>query len=65
MTQTADVLAALAVFSSGAPDKASISQANTWLQDFQHSVSALHFFYNFEMAVNFMFLFVRGGVCVD
>ncbi|KAF8525095.1 ARM repeat-containing protein [Hysterangium stoloniferum] len=40
MTQPADVLAALAVFSSGAPDKAAISSANTWLQDFQHSTEA-------------------------
>ncbi|KAJ6519728.1 armadillo-type protein [Mycena sanguinolenta] len=33
------VLAALAVF-QGAPDKASLNRANTWLQDFQHSPDA-------------------------
>lgn len=34
------VLSALDVFSS-APDKASLENANTWLQDFQHSVNTL------------------------
>ncbi|KAJ7596941.1 armadillo-type protein [Mycena floridula] len=33
------LFAALNVF-SGAPDKASLDQANTWLQDFQHSTEA-------------------------
>ncbi|OSC99478.1 ARM repeat-containing protein [Trametes coccinea BRFM310] len=33
------VIAALEVF-SGAPEKAAIEQANTWLQDFQHSSEA-------------------------
>lgn len=32
------VLSALDVFSR-APDKAALDQANTWLQDFQHSVN--------------------------
>lgn len=31
------VLSAIDVFSR-APDKASLEQANTWLQDFQHAV---------------------------
>lgn len=34
------VLSALDVFSS-APDKISLENANTWLQDFQHSVNTL------------------------
>jgi hypothetical protein len=34
------LLSALEVF-SGAPDKASIERANSWLQDFQHSVNCL------------------------
>lgn len=32
------VLSALQVF-SGTPDKAALDTANTWLQDFQHSVN--------------------------
>lgn len=38
----AAVLSALAVFSS-ATDKPSITRANNWLQDFQHSVNRLLF----------------------
>ncbi|KIJ45201.1 hypothetical protein M422DRAFT_779110 [Sphaerobolus stellatus SS14] len=38
----AAVLSALAVFGT-ATDKAAIQQANSWLQEFQHSVSALTF----------------------
>jgi len=37
MAEIQAVLAALDVF-SGAPDKASLDTANSWLQDFQHSV---------------------------
>ncbi|KAJ6509444.1 armadillo-type protein [Mycena vitilis] len=39
MADVQAVLSALDVFSR-APDKASLSQANTWLQDFQHSPNA-------------------------
>jgi len=34
------VFAALEVFNK-APDKASLERANSWLQDFQHSVNCL------------------------
>jgi transportin-3 len=34
------LLSALEVF-NGAPDKAAIERANSWLQDFQHSVNCL------------------------
>ncbi len=34
------LLTALDVFTR-APDKASLEKANTWLQDFQHSVNTL------------------------
>jgi transportin-3 len=34
------LLSALEVF-NGAPDKAAIERANSWLQDFQHSVNYL------------------------
>lgn len=40
MTDIQGLLSALEVFSS-APDKASIERANSWLQDFQHSVNCL------------------------
>ncbi|KAJ3574083.1 hypothetical protein NP233_g2008 [Leucocoprinus birnbaumii] len=39
MTDVQAVLSALQVF-NGAPDKASLEAANTWLQDFQHSSEA-------------------------
>ena len=41
MANVQAILSALEVFSR-APDKAAIEQANTWLQDFQHSVNT-HF----------------------
>lgn len=37
MADVQAVLSALAVF-DGVPDKVSLERANTWLQDFQHSV---------------------------
>jgi hypothetical protein len=37
MADIQDLLAALDVFTR-APDKASLERANSWLQDFQHSV---------------------------
>jgi hypothetical protein len=37
MAEIQAVLSAIDVFSR-APDKASLDQANAWLQDFQHSV---------------------------
>lgn len=40
MADVQAVLSALQVF-NGAPDKASLEGANTWLQDFQHSVNHL------------------------
>lgn len=40
MTSVQAVLSALDVFSR-APEKAALDQANTWLQDFQHSVNTL------------------------
>lgn len=40
MADVQAVLAALAVFSQ-APDKVALDQANTFLQDFQHSVNSL------------------------
>lgn len=33
------VLSALEVFATGTPDKETLDSANTWLQDFQHSVN--------------------------
>ncbi len=41
MANVQTVLSALEVFSR-APEKAALEQANTWLQDFQHSVNT-HF----------------------
>ena len=38
MANVQAVLSALEVFSR-APEKAALEQANTWLQDFQHSVN--------------------------
>jgi hypothetical protein len=40
MTDIQALLSALDVFSR-APDKASLERANSWLQDFQHSVNCL------------------------
>lgn len=39
MTEIQAVISCLDVFSR-APDKASLDAANTWLQDFQHSVNS-------------------------
>jgi hypothetical protein len=41
--QSANIQALLSVLNvfTGAPDKASLEKANSWLQDFQHSVNAL------------------------
>lgn len=40
MDKIQGVLSALDVFAS-APDKVSLGNANSWLQDFQHSVNPL------------------------
>ena len=40
MTDIQALLSALEVF-NGAPDKTAIERANSWLQDFQHSVNCL------------------------
>ena len=40
MSDIQALLSALEVF-NGAPDKASLERANSWLQDFQHSVNCL------------------------
>jgi len=50
MADVQAVISALQVF-NGAPDKASLEAASTWLQDFQHSVNYLSPWTNHDQPV--------------
>jgi len=50
MADVQAVISALQIF-NGAPDKASLEAASTWLQDFQHSVNYLSPWTNHDQLV--------------